>query len=146
MVERSQERKNTIAGKSRNHGGKKRKRLTLHEPSQNPTPRLQQRVSHHNLQEPFQAPAPLLNHIVVEAVQVHFAGEGGDGDTRALALQQVAEDLEVRVAPPHFGAAQLEGRDVGREPDQVGCVARRGRGGWLVRLRVCDLFCGKVVL
>jgi hypothetical protein len=97
-------------------------------------------MAHHNLQEPLQTPPPLLNHTIIETVQVYFSWERGDGDARALALQQVAEDFEVRVAPPHFGAAQLEGRNVGRQADQVGCVARRGRGGGLVRLRVCYLW------
>ena len=67
----------------------------------------------HNPQKPLQTPPPLLNDTVVKAVQVHFARERRDRDARGLALQQVAEDFEVGVAPPDFGAAQLEGRDVG---------------------------------
>jgi hypothetical protein len=96
-------------------------------------------MSHHNLQKPLQPPPSLLNHTVVEAVQVYFSGQGGDRNSSALALQQVPKDFKVRVAPPHFGAAQLEGRDVGGQADQVGCVARGGRGGWLVGLGVCYL-------
>jgi hypothetical protein len=52
--------------------------LTLHKPPQHATPRLQQRMSHDNLQKPLQPPPPLLNHTVIEPVQVHFSGQGWD--------------------------------------------------------------------
>lgn len=81
-------------------------------------------MSYHNLQEAFQAPPPLFDHAVVKAVEVDFAREGRNRDTRALALEQVPEDFKVRVTATHFRTAQLESGNVGREADQVCGVAR----------------------
>lgn len=81
-------------------------------------------MSNNNLQEALQAPPPLFDHAVVEAVEVDFTRQCGNGDTRALALKQIPEDLEVGVAAAHFGTTQFESGNVGREADQVCCVAR----------------------
>lgn len=64
----------------------------------------------------------MLNHIVAEAVREHLAWQRGDGDARTLALQDVAEVFEVRVAAAHAAMAQLEGGDVGATYDLVVCV------------------------
>jgi len=80
-------------------------------------------MTHDDLEEALQPAAPLLDYRVVEAVQVNFAGQGRDADAGGFALEQVAEDFEVRVAAADFGAAEFEGRDVGRQADEVGGVA-----------------------
>lgn len=93
-------------------------------------------MPHNDLEEALQPSPPLFNHRVVEAVEVDLPRQRRDGDARGFPLEQVAEDLEVGVPPPHLGAPELEGRDVGREADEVGGVARGGRGGGLVGLGV----------
>lgn len=102
-------------------------------------------MPHHNLQKPLQSPPPLLDHGVVETVEVDFAGKGRYADARGLALEQVAEDFEVGVAAADLGAAELEGGDVGAEADEVGGVAGAGGGGGLVGLGVCYLVEEEVV-
>jgi hypothetical protein len=96
-------------------------------------------MAHYDLQEPFQTPPPLLNDRVIEAIQVDFAWERRDRNASGFAFEQVPEDLEVGVPTPHFGAPELEGRDVRAEADEVGCIAGGGGGGGLVGLRFCDL-------
>lgn len=76
-------------------------------------------MPHDDPQELLQAGAPALDDVVGEAVREDLAGERGDGDAGALALEDVAEVLEVAVAPAHAGLAQLEGRDVGPAHDLV---------------------------
>ena len=115
------------------------KKLTLHESTQHAAARLQKRMSNNDLQEALQPSPPFFDHAVVETVEVDFTRQCGNRNTRALALEQIAEDLEVRVSATHFGTAQLESGNIGREADQVCGVARRGRGGGLVCLWVCYL-------
>lgn len=67
-----------------------------------------------DLEEALQPPPPLLDHAVVEAVQVDLARQRRDADARRLALQEVTEDFEVGVAPADLRAAEFEGWDVGR--------------------------------
>ena len=81
-------------------------------------------MSDNDLQEALQSSPPFFDHAVVEAVEVDFTRQRGNRNTRALALEQITEDLEVGVAATHFGTAQLESGNVGREADQVCCVAR----------------------
>jgi hypothetical protein len=64
----------------------------------------------------------MLNHIVAESVREHLAWQRWDRDPRALALQDIAEVFEVRVATAHTAMAQLEGRDVCATNDLVVCV------------------------
>lgn len=110
--------------------------LTLDKAGQNLTASLQKRMSHHNLQEPLQTFPPMLNHIVAKAVREHLAWQRWDRDPRALALQDVAEVFEVRVAAAHAAMAQLEGGDVGATYDLVVCVHAPT---YAVRARVLDL-------
>ena len=72
-----------------------------------------------NLQETLQTLAAVLDDVVAEAVRKDLAGQRGDGDARALALEDVAEVLEVRVAAAHDRVLQLEGGDVGAADDLV---------------------------
>ena len=89
-----------------------------------------------DLQEALQALASMLDDIIAEPVCEDFPGEGRDGDARALALEHVAEVLEVGVAPAHGAVLELEGRDAGPADDLVvGVHLARGA----VRLRVADL-------
>lgn len=101
-------------------------------------------MTHDDLQKPLQPPTPLLNHRVVETVQVDFPRQRRDADAGGFALEEVAEDFEVRVSTADFGAPEFEGGDVGREADEVGGVAGGRGGGWLVGLRVGDLI-GSVI-
>lgn len=98
---------------------KKEPQLTLHKSRQHLTPRLQQRMTHHNLQEPLQPLPPMLNHIIAKPIREHLPRQRRDGHARTLALQDVAEGLEFVVAAAHGAAFQLEGWDVGAHHDLV---------------------------
>jgi len=93
--------------------------LTLHKSRQHLAPRLQQRVSHHDLHEPLQPLSPVLDHIVAEAIRKDLSGQGWDRDPRALPLKYVTEVFKVRVAAAHAGLPQFEGGDVGLAEDLV---------------------------
>lgn len=93
-------------------------------------------MAHDDLEKPLQPLPPMLDHVVAEPIRKDLARQRRDGDARALALQDVAEILEVRVAAPHAAVLQLEGRDVGPADDLV--VGVHGARG-AVRLRVADL-------
>lgn len=94
-----------------------------------------------DLQEALQALAAVLDDVVGEAVGEDLARQGGDGDAGGLALEDVAEGLEVRVAPAHRRLLELEGWDVGLHADLVGRVhAAAGAVG----LGVADLFRGGI--
>lgn len=80
-------------------------------------------MSNNNLQEALQSSPPFFDHAIVEPVEVNFTRQCGNGNTGALALEQITEDLEVGVAATHFGTAQLESGNVGGEANQVCCVA-----------------------
>lgn len=119
------------------HKGSRKNKRTLHKTCQHLAPRLQQRVSNHDLQKPLQSFPPVLNHVVAEPVREHLSGQRGDGDACALPLQDVAEVLEVGVAPAHDGMLELEGGDVGAADDLVrGVHVARGAVG----LGVADLY------
>jgi hypothetical protein len=87
--------------------------LTLHKCRQYFAARLQQWVADYDPEELLQPGSAGLDHVVAEAVGEHLAGQRGDGDAGALALQDVTEVLEVRVTAAYAALAQLEGRDVG---------------------------------
>lgn len=89
-----------------------------------------------DLQEALQSLAAMLNHVVAEAVGEDLAGQRGDGDASGLALEDVAEVLEVRVAPAHAAVSQLEGGDVGPADD---LVVRVHAAAHAVRARILDL-------
>lgn len=83
-----------------------------------------------DLEELLEAGAAALDDVVGEAVGEDLAGQGGDGDAGALALEDVAEVLEVAVAAAHAALAQLEGGDVGAADDLVvGVHVARGAVG-----------------
>ena len=63
---------------------------------------------------------------VSSGAKTHLPGQRRNRDARALALEDVAEVLEIAVAPAHDRVAQLEGRDVGPGVDLVGGV----HGAW----------------
>jgi hypothetical protein len=98
--------------------------------------RLQQRVANDNLEELLEAGAAALDDVVAEAVGEDLAGQGRDGDAGALALEDVAEVLEVGVAAAHAALAQLEGGDVCAADDLI--VGVHGAPD-AVRARVADL-------
>jgi len=50
----------------------------LHKPRQHLTPRLQQRMAHHDLHEPLQTLPPMLNHIITESIREDFAWQWRD--------------------------------------------------------------------
>jgi len=95
----------------------------LHKTPQNPRPCLQQRMTDDDLQKPLEPLPSLLDDRVVKLVEVHFAWQWRDRDASALALEDIAEVLEVAVAAAHGAVAELEGGDVGREGYEVGRVA-----------------------
>lgn len=64
----------------------------------------------------------MLDHIITKAVCKDLAGQRWDRNSRRLALQDVAEVLEVRIASAHAAVAEFEGGDVGAANDLVVCV------------------------
>lgn len=68
---------------------------TLNETPEDATSCLQQRMANNNLEEPFQAFPALLNDGIIELVEVDLAGQWRDCDAGALALEDIAEVLEV---------------------------------------------------
>jgi hypothetical protein len=91
----------------------------LDKSSQDLTPCLQQRMPDNNLEELLQSRPPPLDDVVAEAVGEDLTGQGRDGDAGGLALEDVAEVLEVGVAAADGALAQLEGRDVGAADNLV---------------------------
>jgi len=79
-------------------------------------------MANNNLQEPLQALSPMLNHIVTEAIGEDLARQRRDRNARRLALENVAEVLEVGISPAHTAVAELERGDVGAAQDLVVCV------------------------
>ncbi len=70
-------------------------------------------MSHYNLEKLLQSRPTTFNDIVAEAICKDLSGQRGDGDARALALEDVTEVLKVGVAPANGALAELEGGDVG---------------------------------
>lgn len=70
-------------------------------------------MSSDDLEEALQTLAAVLNDVVAEPVGENLPGERGYRDARALALQDIAEILEVGVPAAHDGVFQFEGGDVG---------------------------------
>ena len=75
-----------------------------------------------NLQEPLQSLTPMLDDIVAKPICKHLPRQRGDGDARALALEDIAEVLKVGVATAHDRVFQFEGGDVGSADELVGSV------------------------
>ena len=88
---------------------------------------LQQRVSSDVGQELLEAESPRLDDFVRETVREDLAGERWDVDAHGLALEQVAEGLEVGVASSHERVAKLECGDIRLMPNCQG--VRRSRFG-----------------
>lgn len=85
-------------------------------------------MSHYDLQKPLQPFPSMLNHIIAEPVREHFSWERRNGDARGLALEDVAEVLEVGVSAADDGVPELESGDVGAGVDLVGGVHAAGGG------------------
>ena len=76
-------------------------------------------MAHDDLQEPLQTLAAVLYDVVAETICEHFPGERRNVHARALALEDIAEVLEVGVAAAHGAVLELEGGDVGPAHDLV---------------------------
>lgn len=72
-----------------------------------------------DLEELFQTGATTLDDVVAEAVGEDLSGERRDSNPGALALEDVAEVLKVRVPTADAALAQLEGGDVCAAEDLV---------------------------
>lgn len=94
-------------------------------------------MTRHNLQEPLKPLASVLNDVVAESVGEYFTRQWGDSHACALALQDIAEILEIGVPAAHDRVLQLEGGDVGSADDLVGGVHVAGSA---VGLRVAYLW------
>ena len=89
-----------------------------------------------NAEELLEPSAAAFNNVVGEPISEDLPREGWDGDAGTLALEYVAEVLEVAVAATNAALAQLEGGYVGAADDLVvGIHAARGAVG----TRVPDL-------
>jgi hypothetical protein len=66
-----------------------------------------------NAQEPLEALPSALNDLVGEAVCEHLARKRWDVHAGRFVLENIAECLEVRIAPAHERVPQLEGGNVG---------------------------------
>jgi hypothetical protein len=66
----------------------------------------------HNGEETFKALSSALNDLVRKSVREDFARQGWNIDACGLALEDVPEGLEVRVAPPDERVSELESRDI----------------------------------
>ena len=76
----------------------------------------------HNLQKALQALPPVLDHIVTKAIRKDFTRQRWDRYACALSLKDIAEVLEIRIAPANAAVAELEGGYVGAAYDLVVCV------------------------
>jgi hypothetical protein len=110
----------------------------LHKWAQHLTTGLQQRMAHHNLEEPLQSFSSMLDYIVRKTVREDFAWQRWYCHSCRLSLENVAEVLEIAIASADYAVAEFESWDICARVDLVGCVhvARRRA----VRLRVLDLF------
>lgn len=59
----------------------------LHKTSQHPTSSLQERMPNYDLEETLQSSSAVLNHCIVESVQVDFARERRNANPCALPLE-----------------------------------------------------------
>jgi len=76
-------------------------------------------MAYNDLQESLETLPSMLDHIVGESVCENLAGQWWDCNPSALALQYIAEVLEVRVSAPDNRIAQFEGWDVCSRVDFV---------------------------
>lgn len=100
------------------HGGK----LTLDKGGQDLAPCLQEGVTDDDLEELLEACTTTFDNIVAEAVGEDLSGQRRDSDTGALALENVAEVLEVGVSTTDAALTELEGGNVCAAEDLVVCV------------------------
>lgn len=89
-----------------------------------------------NLEKLLQPGPPALYDVVAEPVGEDLARQGRNGDAGRLALEDVAEVLEVRVAAADGRVAELEGGYVCAALDLVVCVHAAADA---VGARVADL-------
>lgn len=76
-------------------------------------------MTDNDLEELFQTGSAALDYIVAESVGKDLSRKRWDGDTCALALENVAKVLKVRVSAAHAALSELEGGDVGAAEDLV---------------------------
>ena len=69
-------------------------------------------MARHDRQEPLETLASTLNDLVRESVRENLARERRNVDPGGLALEDVAERLEIRVPPADNRVAELERGDV----------------------------------
>ena len=79
----------------------RKRKLTLHKTSQDPTTGLQQGMTDDNLQEPLKSLPTMLNDIVAEAIRKDLARQLRNSDPGALSFEDVAEVFKVRVPSSH---------------------------------------------
>lgn len=113
----------------------------LHKSRKHLTPRLQQRMSDHDLQKPLQPLPSMLNHIITKPVRKHLPRQRRDSNSGALTLKDIAEIFEVGVTAPYGGGLKLEGRNVGSANNLVVGVHM---AAYAVRLRIANLYLKKV--
>lgn len=106
------------------------------------TPRLQKRVSGDDLEEALQTFAAMLDDVVAEPVGENLPWQWGYRDTRAFALEDIAEILEIRVTAAHDGVFQFEGGDVGPAHN---LVRRVHVAGCAMGLGVADFYLEEVL-
>lgn len=79
-------------------------------------------MARYDLQKPLKSLTSVLDHIIAKPVCEDLPRQRRDGHARALALQDIAEVLKVRVAASHDRVLELEGGDVGAADYLVGGV------------------------
>lgn len=99
-------------------------------------------MSSDDLEEALQTLTTVLDDVVAESVGENLSGERGDRDARALALQDIAEILEIGVPAAHDGVFQFEGGDVGSAHN---LVRRVHVARCAVSLRVADFYLEEVL-
>lgn len=93
-------------------------------------------MSGDDLEEALQTFAAMLDDVVAEPVGENLPWQWGYRDTRAFALEDIAEILEIRVTAAHDGVFQFEGGDVGPAHN---LVRRVHVAGCAMGLGVADL-------
>jgi hypothetical protein len=79
-------------------------------------------VPYNYLQEALQALSSMLNDVVRETVGKYLSRERRNGHTGRLALQDITEVFEIRVAAPDTTMAEFKGGDIGSAKNLVVCV------------------------
>jgi len=73
-------------------------------------------MSDDDLKEPLQSLAPVLDHVVREAIGEHFARQRRDSDTRGFALKDLAKVFEIAVSSTDAGEPKLRAKRSAETP------------------------------